>query len=785
MAIILDRTATNILVAFGNNALEARAQALRAEQVVLAGEQAFAESGAVFLAQAEERVAQAKAWADDAANSVVQANTVLANGEERISALEEAAVASFAGKADDQIARAQAWAQAAEASAAVAEAFDGPTYADLAEGLAATAEGGSFAVAADGVVTIYSNEAGSATPLRSLATTQALASTTGANLSGVGMDATFASGTVGGHLRWSPLPQDAPWLCDATGSVDCTQALQAYFDYCAENDLPARLKGRYLTSATIQSSVRAILGEVAYQNGQGTRITMVWDPETMEDLTPVISLNTNMAGDGAVVKNVAFQADGSQAFTMLDAETWCPNPELLPTLDAFLPGPVGVLVTGGSRPTFDNCNARQIKIGIMYDQKGGHVSCTGCGWSGWLAGLYVKRNTEDYNFYAGSIQGIFAGVILGVDGATCFMHQVHMGFSAYGFYQVEDGANDGVNYLPGLGGIYRVNLEQIGECAIKLLPNAVTSALKVERWGFSWSSVHTDWENTSANGWAYNLHPHIKPYAEQQQYALQLGVVYPTNILVNEGHGNLFKSSNRADSAIAYVASFPIFETKLTADCTAFGQDVVFGGPRRTRWYSRYGARVTTGDLQVASAILPPNLLKNPEDPANWTGTAPGLVTLADVAKVYPQQMIDELGSDPVVLSLAPGATSYIQPAGGSLGPEAGRIIGYSCWTTGGKALRRINRTSNNIYYHNPAPEEAWTKHVYFGEDHAEAIADLVFAVNSSAGEPLYLAGLMLFLDEVKPYNSSPSIRLQGLADSADGLPSGSLWNNAGVLSIA
>lgn len=76
---------------------------------------------------------------------------------------------------------AQDSAEDASASAAVAEAMVGPTYASTAAGLAATTSGQSFAVnPGTGVVTIYLNSAGSAVAQRTLATTAYLAASTGA-----------------------------------------------------------------------------------------------------------------------------------------------------------------------------------------------------------------------------------------------------------------------------------------------------------------------------------------------------------------------------------------------------------------------------------------------------------------------------------------------------------------------------------------------------------------------------------------------------------------------------
>lgn len=77
-------------------------------------------------------------------------------------------------------------AASATASAAYAESLTGPTYADTAAGLAATTDGESFAVnAGSNLVSIYLNDGGSAVFQRTVATTAALAASTGASLIGL------------------------------------------------------------------------------------------------------------------------------------------------------------------------------------------------------------------------------------------------------------------------------------------------------------------------------------------------------------------------------------------------------------------------------------------------------------------------------------------------------------------------------------------------------------------------------------------------------------------------
>lgn len=87
------------------------------------------------------------------------------------------------GEARRARAGAEAAAIAADISAAVATAASGPNYASTSAGLAATTNGQSFAVDnGDGTVTVYRNNAGSAAPQRTLATT----TTINTRLGGIG-----------------------------------------------------------------------------------------------------------------------------------------------------------------------------------------------------------------------------------------------------------------------------------------------------------------------------------------------------------------------------------------------------------------------------------------------------------------------------------------------------------------------------------------------------------------------------------------------------------------------
>lgn len=90
----------------------------------------------------------------------------------------------------------------AAASAALAEALTGPTYASQAAGEAATTNGQMFAVNnGDGTVTIYLRTGGGSTAQRTLATTAALALATGSGMVGFDPTLTYAGGSIGDWVK--------------------------------------------------------------------------------------------------------------------------------------------------------------------------------------------------------------------------------------------------------------------------------------------------------------------------------------------------------------------------------------------------------------------------------------------------------------------------------------------------------------------------------------------------------------------------------------------------------
>lgn len=805
MPVFVERKHDQVLVFMGENTLEARRHADRAERMSVDAVANVAAAGA-HAQEAARQVDRAEQLVSDAEHSlmITSANAQAAISFEGAQAVLQAQAwaqgTAAPDAADPQSRSARKWAEQAAQSSSAAEAFSGPTYSSLAAGLSGTIEGGNFAVSESGVVSIYRKHAGAAVLQRTTATTAALAAPSGANLTGVGMDQAFGAGTVGAHLRWTPLPQDAPWFCDPTATVDCTAALQAYFDYCAANRLVATLRGGYRISSTIVSNVRAIDGGAPYQDSGNPGSFISFTPATMTDLIPAIDINGGMASGGTVR---GLRISGPQGYTMRDAPTWCPNPGNLPLMSAFADGPAGFRIGGINQVVFDSVSTRGLKCGRIDDSTHGHIWSYDCQWNGWLAGVYCKRNSEDYRYINGAISGTFSNFIFGTilhaghyGGMNIDVWGTHLGFSPYIFYQINDGNLPSSVQTLGVYGVIEARMEQVGEAILCELDQTLQAGLEVRNWNMGWSTPWTQWETASPGSvWATNLHPWILPYAQQQQFAFRIGKMDRINLFrEGNGFGSLAKSPHSSTSSrIARVATWSS-TVSPESDFGAFKGDVevvqYLSGSRIPTY--REGGPARRGDLLLRSDVLTGNLLKNPELAANWTsyGGAPVTIINAEaVGLTLPQQMIDELGVNPAVIMVGgtAGGVVSVKTRTATILAEPGRKIGVSFWLASSRARTRLAGPGGVYYYDSTTgATNGWFKVAYQGRSLAEALSqfELICSNTGTTYHDMHVAGLMMFYDDPKPYNNSPSVKLAGLPTSAAGLPAGSLWNNSGVLNV-
>lgn len=154
---------------------------------------------------------------------------------------------------------AEGWADAAALSAATAEAAAGPTYASTAAGLAATTSGQAFAVdAGGGLVSVYLNSSGTAVLQRTLATTGALAASTGSTLVGFQQSGTSPlAATAQSKARQILSAADFAGF-DATGVSASTTAIQN-----AINEAAARGKCDVLIPTGAKTGALTIPASVA------------------------------------------------------------------------------------------------------------------------------------------------------------------------------------------------------------------------------------------------------------------------------------------------------------------------------------------------------------------------------------------------------------------------------------------------------------------------------------------------------------------------------------------
>lgn len=175
--------------------------------------------------------------------------------------------------------QAAASAVAAALSAATAEAASGPTYASTAAGLAATTSGEAFAVdAGGGLVSVYLNSSGTAVLQRTLATTGALAASSGAGLVGFSADTSYSAGTVG--LQLKRLTDTIRFWGDfgivADGSTDDTTAVQAALDWLSPGKILIMPGAKIKITATVQVGN----GSTSQRSTLANNSTIIWGGES-------------------------------------------------------------------------------------------------------------------------------------------------------------------------------------------------------------------------------------------------------------------------------------------------------------------------------------------------------------------------------------------------------------------------------------------------------------------------------------------------------------------------
>jgi len=304
------------------------------------------------------------------------------------------------------------------------------------------------------------------------------------------------------------------------GISDDTAAFRAAMAVCNMSRTLIVPAGTYRITDTIVNNAGRIVGEGRHiDSGKGGTLILFDMPRTaVNDMKPCFHFTK---GSNLWVEYLSVK--GTFSYNVRELASYI-NKDLFDQrkIEMFVPGLCSFLIDSEAQVSFNNVGTSSIKCGVYMNNRTGHITYLECSLSG-LFGIYVRRNTGDFFMMGGTLGGAFCGCLLGDVGANWEMIRVHMGFSPYGFYQVDDGQIASGAELNRKGMVAwqfkAVKFEVIGECAIDLLPDSLSWATSIEAYGFSWSTLDT------TAGWYFGMPDSLVPQANKQKYALRLGIV--------------------------------------------------------------------------------------------------------------------------------------------------------------------------------------------------------------------------------------------------------------------
>jgi hypothetical protein len=490
------------------------------------------------------------------------------------------------------------------------------------------------------------------------------------------------------------------------------------------------------------------------------------------------------------------------------------TPALLPKYAAFAPGFAAFKATAGGTGTFVNCRSSRIKVGLLLDSEQGHITWRNCAFNG-IFGVYCRKNSGDYYQEGGGLSGSWAGLVFGNTawaghyGGMEYSHmRVHVGFGPYGMYQVDDSPVDLTGLIVGglTGCLYSTSWEEVGECAIQFLPMSLSQIALMTR---AASAFAPDFDT------AYRPQASLLPAAGAQQYWMKFGFLQGFNTIACAFDASAYATA--ANPAALFVNAispggfgggvnldaFSSIVYGLNDGSTGMPSGVI---PKLNNAYIpmfRGTDEVYKGDFQLTRAVLPVANLIAPEQMTAALGVKNNLLntnggnwgtfqldmtgnTLANwkaanefVGFTFPRNFYEELGENPLIakLSYAAGITTFgsvtiFMPAAittvrfatltfwmAAKNPAAGQTA---------KARYSIGDSSGHSAYDTSDyldPPTIFRKVRCVCNVDSTGVYDH-FGLEASGIDPttggMYIAGVMLSLDDVAPYNPHSGPTLSG-----------------------
>lgn len=558
-----------------------------------------------------------------------------------------------------------------------------------------------------------------------------------------------------------------------TSTTDVSAIVQQACDDARDRGVGVYVPGgRYFLASTVDISCPRFYGPGFRHTTSGPGVEIRFAPPSGQpDLTACI----HVIHPRAVVEGINVFTSGS--YGIADMATWC-DESLLPSYSAFVPGLAAIRIGASSQAVLRRIKASG-KVGLLLDAEDGHISVYDSSLSG-MFGVYQRISSGDMFFQGCGINGTFAGIIFGdllyaghYGGMQGCLFRCHMGFSPWGVYQVRDNSTDtsGLSTVSGWAGSWiETSWEQIGECAMELLPNSATD-LNIVGGSQGWASIAS-----------FKVPTAIR--ADRMKYWFRFGQVEffdSTWALQSSGREFYIPSpyaDNLATAKAAYVHKLGVRSIRSNWDTLGGSVDIGPGGiDRQTAnpQYFRGFRRLREEEVQVRDSILPVgNLINNPETPANWTGnsafgtggsiTSGAWSTFPELASVPPPiQMVEELGPDPIVTKFVAGsgagvdcgATIDVTPGTNAVGRRKFFTIWATCPGATGRNLRTslIDAGGNRILdVARGIGTTEWTKHEAYDGSPDFVPVSFGCGFHNSASQPTYIAGAMVSLGRLRPY---------------------------------